>query len=50
MAKGGDVFGQGRFGSDPLPRAWSRAGFFNCDTVNVLGQIILFCEGLACAY
>lgn len=50
MGKEVDIIGQGRSGSEHLPRMWSRAGIFNCGTVHVLGQIILFCKGLACAY
>ena len=50
MGKEVDIIGQGRSGSEHLPRMWSRAGIFNRGTVHVLGQIILFCKGLACAY
>ena len=39
---GGHLPAEGKFGSEPLPRAWSRAGFFTCGTVNVLGQMILW--------
>jgi len=49
MVKEMDIIGQGRSGSEHLPRMWSRAGFLNCGTVHILGQIILFCKGLACA-
>lgn len=40
MAKRVGVFRERRLGSEPLQRAWSRAGFLNCGTINILGQII----------
>lgn len=39
----------GKLGSEPLPGAWSTTGFLNCGTISILGQTILFCEGLSCA-
>lgn len=44
-----DVFRQEILGSEHLPGGWAKARFLNCDTINILGQIILFCEGLSCA-
>lgn len=40
-----DVFGQEMLGFEHLPGAWAKARFFNCGTINILGQIILFCRG-----
>lgn len=46
--RGMDIFGQGRFGSEPLTGAWSKTGFLNRGTINILGQMVVLLGAVLC--